>query len=414
MSIAAPRVLIIGAGPAGLAAAAALAQRGIAGVRIVDREPEPGGIPRFCPHPTFGIADYLRPMPGPSWINRLVARIDQRQLSLNTTVTAISSDLEVSLSDHDGESQLRPERILLTTGIRETPRSARLISGDRPLNVITTGALQRMVATGQPLPFRRPLIVGTELVSFSAALTLRDQRIRAVAMVESGERIRARRPADLLTRLFLGIPVMTGHSVVSINAEARNASLLRSVTLRGHNQQLREINCDAVIFTGEFVPEASLLAAQPSLMNAASGGPGIDQCWRLENQRIYAAGNVLRGVETAGWSAAEGKAAGLALADDLEGRLPVPVRRIPLLARDAVKLVSPSAIAVPGPAPDQLHMCVRMARAATGRLTLSADGRTLWRSQRFTALPERRLRVTRELPNLDAVAKLSVGFEEQD
>ena len=68
-----PSVLVIGAGPAGLAAAAALAGRGHRPT-VVDREPEPGGIPRFCPHPTFGLADALRPMTGPAWARRLARR----------------------------------------------------------------------------------------------------------------------------------------------------------------------------------------------------------------------------------------------------------------------------------------------------------------------------------------------------
>lgn len=408
-----PRVLIIGAGPAGLAAAAALDERDVSGVRIVEREPMAGGIPLFCPHRTFGLADCYRPMTGPAWVGRLTSRVNPQKLSLGTTVTAIGPDLEVSISDRDGEHRVQPERILLATGVRETPRPARLVSGDRPLNILTTGALQRLAATGLPLPFSNPLIVGTELVSFSAALTLRDHGIMPVAMVEAATRIRARRPADMLARLFLGTPVLAGYSLVSINAHATNAARLHSVALRTSGQQSVELLCDAVIFTGDFVPESSLLGGLPATWtDRASAGPAVDQCWRLEDSRLYAAGNVLRGVETAGWSAAEGRAAGLAIADDLAGRLPAKARRIPLRAIDPVKLVVPSAISVPGPLPGKLQMCVRMARAATGRLTLRADDRVLWQSARFKALPDRRLRITRDLPNLERIAVLSIGFEE--
>ena len=173
----------------------------------------------------------------------------------------------------------------------------------------------------------------------------------------------------------------------------------------------RELLCDAVVFTGRFVPEASLLAGL-ALLDAASGGPAIDQCWRLARPGLFAAGNVLRPVETAAWAAAEGAAAGQAIADDLDGRLALPGRRVPLVAADPVRLVTPSAIAVPGPPPARLQMCVRMARPATGRLTLAADGRVFWRSTRFRALPERRLRLTRDLPDLAGVGILTAGFEE--
>ena len=101
-----------------------------------------------------------------------------------TTVTAVGADGSVTLTGPDGETRCRPERILFATGIRETPRAARLVSGDRPLNVLTTGALLRLVAAGGPLPFARPVVVGSELVAFSAALTLREHGARPVAMVE--------------------------------------------------------------------------------------------------------------------------------------------------------------------------------------------------------------------------------------
>lgn len=399
-------VLVIGAGPAGLAAAAALVARGHRPL-VVDREPEPGGAPRFCPHPTFGLADAFRPMTGPAWASRLARAAEGADLRLSTTVTALAPDGAVTLSDDRGETTLRPARILLATGARETPRAARLVSGDRPRHVLTTGALQRLLAVSGTLPFSRPAIVGSELVAFSAALQLREHGARPVAMIEEAPRLAARRPADLAARLLLGVPVLTSHRLLAIRARDDDPARLAALLLRGPNGD-HELPCDAVVFTGRFVPEASLLAAG----DPATGGPAIDQCWRLADPRLYAAGNLLRPIETAGWAAAEGRAAGLALADDLDGRLPPSSRRIPLVATDPVRLVTPSAIAVPGPAPGPLQMLVRMARPATGRLTLAADGRTFWRSRRFTALPERRLRLARALPDLTDVAALTAGFEE--
>jgi pyruvate/2-oxoglutarate dehydrogenase complex dihydrolipoamide dehydrogenase (E3) component len=408
-----PDVLIIGAGPAGLGAAQALARRGITGVRLLEREPSAGGIPLFCPHHTFGLSDFHRPMSGPAYARRLLIGMDASQIATRCTVTAISPDLEVSVSTPDGMWTARPRRILIATGIRETPRSARLVSGDRPRNVLTTGALQRLAAESRHLPFRRPVVVGSELVSFSALLTLHDAGVRAVAMLEARDRITANRPADWFARLVLGTPVFTSTRLVSINAAPTDASRVQSVTVADAAGKQREISCDAVLFTGAFVPEASVLAGLPAgMLHRISRAPLVDQEWRLANPRVYAAGNVLRSVETAAWSHREGIAAGEAMADDICSGAPTERRRVPIVCTGPVTASVPAAVLVPGRAPGALQMQVRMARAARGRFTIALDGRIVWRSAPTTALPERRIGLVRQLPSLEGVATIEIGFEE--
>lgn len=403
-----PAVLIIGAGPAGLAAAFVLAKHGIEDVRLIEREPEAGGIPRFCPHPTFGVTDYFRPMSGPAYAARLRSFIDPKRILHSTTATAIGDDLEVTLCSGSGEELARPKRLLLSSGIRETPRSGRLVSGDRPLNVLTTGSLQRILASTHRLPFERPVIVGTELVSFSAVLSLRDAGVRAVAMIETQSRIVARRPADLLTWAFLRTPILLRRRLASINAGARDASRLASVTVE-RGGKTEEIACDAVVFTGAFVPEASLLGRRPGLCDPRSKGPAIDQFWELGRPGFYAAGNVLRGVETASWSAREGALAGHAMAADLLGKRTRPDRRIAIVPEPPIAFSTPSFLALP-PSGDRIRLGIRMARAARGRLTLAVDGREFWRSPKWSLLPERRITIEPKFPPLDQAGEIRLGL----
>jgi thioredoxin reductase len=406
-----PDVLIVGAGPAGLAAAHSLKRHGVENVLVVEREPEAGGIPRFCPHPTFGLPDFFRPMSGPAYAAKWRSLVDPGWISGATTVTAIGPGLETTISTADGLSMVRPKRLLLATGIRETPRSARLVSGDRPRNVLTTGAVQRLLAETHRLPFVRPLVVGTELVSFSALLSLREAGVRAVAMIEAGDRIVTRRPADVLAGLILKTPIRYLSRVERINAATEDASRLASVTIEDNRGVKTEIACDAVIFTGAFVPEASLLGGLLTLCNTRSRGPAIDQSWRLGQAGLYAAGNVLRSVETAAWAAREGTLAGDAIAADHFGKTLPSERRVAIIADDPVAFSTPSFFAVPGPPLGPLQLSIRMARAARGTVTLSADARTFWRSPGMTALPERRIVLRPSFPDLANVQDIRIGFE---
>jgi hypothetical protein len=233
-------------------------------------------------------------------------------------------------------------------------------------------------------------------------------------MIEAGSRIVARKPADFLTRHALGTPIMTGCRVVRINASPFDPSQLESVTIEDAGGGSRKLSGDAVIFTGEFVPEASLLAGLAStLRDRATRGPAIDQCWRMPNPRIYAAGNVLRPVETAAWARSEGAAAGNAIADDLLGLATPPERLVPVVCSDPIRFATPAAIAVPGPRPGSLQMAIRMARPARGKITMAAGGAAFWRSRAATFRPERRITLTRNIPDLSRADTIQIGFEER-
>ncbi len=406
-----PDVLIVGAGPAGLSAAHTLQRLGMENVVVVDREPHAGGIPLLCPHPTFGLTDFYRPMTGQAYATRLRSKVDPAWLQCNSTVISIGLGLETRLSTPAGLTVLRPKRLLLATGIRETPRSARLVSGDRPRNVLTTGALQRLLAVSHRLPFENPLIVGTELVAFSALLSLRDAGVKAVAMLEQGKRIVARRPADLFARFVLKTPILYECRVARINAMAQDASRLASVTLERVDGTTDNIACDAIIFTGSFVPEASLIGDRPALFDRGSRGPAIDQFWRLGQDGLYAAGNVLRSVETAAWCAREGRLAAEIIAADHFGGSQPGNCRVKISVDDPVAFSTPSFVADTGRASSTAAISVKMAKAVTGRFTMSADERTVWRSSRTSVRPERRIVLSVALPDLAIVRTLKLGFE---
>src|SRR6185369_3322131 len=121
----------------------------------------------------FGMREFGRVLLGPAYARRLVAAAEAAgvEIRLAASVVGIEPGRRLALATDDGTTTITAQKILLATGARETPRSARLVGGDRPVGVITTGTLQQVVHREGLKPFERPVIVGTELVSLSAIIT---------------------------------------------------------------------------------------------------------------------------------------------------------------------------------------------------------------------------------------------------
>jgi NADPH-dependent 2,4-dienoyl-CoA reductase/sulfur reductase-like enzyme len=405
-------VAIVGGGPAGLAAATELRASGVRNVVVLEREPEAGGIPRHCGHYPFGMRELHRVLRGPDYAARLVARARLAGVEIHTgiTVTALRPSGTLELSTPQGLRQLSAQRVLLCTGVREKSRTARLIGGTRPGGVLSTGALQGMVYLKGIAPFRRPVILGTELVSFSALMTCRHAGIRPVAMIEAGSRTTARWPSQALPRV-MGVQLMLNTELCAIHGDSR----VEEVVIREADGTTRRIATDGVIVSGRFLPEASLLQASHLAVDRRSGGPRIDQFGRCSDPAFFAAGNLLRPVETAGWSWAEGRKAGRAIAASLAGRLPAPQGGLSLNVKgDALKYVLPHRL-VPGGAPETAvtRIQMRVTRAARGRLRLLVDGAEVW-SRRFASLPERRIDLPLSLLPAGAEGTAEFILEEAD
>ena len=383
------QVAIIGAGPSGLALASELAKSDI-DVVVLERESAAGGIPRHCGHSPYGMREFHRLMSGPAYAARLTREASQQgaRIWLNTTVTEIGPGGKLLLSTIDGIQELQATRVVICTGNRETPRSARLVSGTRPMGIVTTGALQSMVYLKHRLPFKRPLLVGTELVSFSALLTCRHAGIKPVAIVDSHSRVTAIKAAAWLPRL-LGIPLLLNTELYEI----RGGDRAESVVVSDASGKLQNIDCDGVIFSGNFVAEASLVRASHLQFDSRSGGPVVDQYGRCSDPAYFACGNLLHPVDTAGWCWAEGMRTARLVLADLNAALPRTGRVLEIeTTSPGISYFTPQRILLPDAPPVENHpgLQLRFAENRRGRISWRGD-KSIISSRSIRAQRERRV-----------------------
>jgi thioredoxin reductase len=384
--------LVVGGGPAGLAAGTALARAGVRAI-VADREAELGGIPRHTDHVGYGLREFHRVLRGPAYARAWVGRAERAGVDLRpaTTVTGwadaggSAAGRAVTTTSPGGTGVIRARAVLLATGTRERPRTARLVPGTRPAGLLTTGALQQLVALGHQSVGRRAVVVGAEHVSFSAVLTLRQAGCSVVAMV-TGERRHQSYAALRMAATRGRVPVLTRTRVTAIRGRRRvEAVELTDVDTGG----ARRLECDTVVFTGDWFPDHELARRGGLVIDAGTRAPRVDAGYRASAPGVFAAGNLLHGAETAGVCGRDGEWVAAAMLDWLRAEAPrwpaadaVPVECVPPL-----RWVSPNAV-VPGTPVPHGHFLLRSsAFALWPRVTVDQGCRTLWSGRLRRTVP---------------------------
>ncbi|MEH3143607.1 MAG: FAD-dependent oxidoreductase [Mycobacterium kyogaense] len=297
-------VAIIGGGPSGLTAAAALAPSVDGEVLVLERESQTGGIPRHSDHLGYGMRDLHRFVSGPAYARRLTAMAAEAGATLETEamVTGWAGERTLQITSPRGVRTVTADAVILATGARERPRPARLIAGDRPDGVYTTGQLQNLVHLHHGQVGTRAVIVGAELVSWSAVLTLREAGCSTVAMVSRYPHAEAYAAFRVPGRALMSGPVLTNSRLVAVNGKGR----VSSVTVERSGVR-HDIACDTVVFTGDWIPDHELARTGGLEMDPGTRGPSVDAALRTSRPGVFAVGNLLHPVDTADGAALDGR-----------------------------------------------------------------------------------------------------------
>jgi thioredoxin reductase len=336
-------VLIVGAGPAGLAAAVQLRKLGVEKVLVIDRESQPGGIPRHCYHTGFGWFDLRRILSGPSYAGKNVQRAEQAgvEIAIETSAQHWSGDLSLQVTSPGGLKNITASAILMATGCRERPRAAKLIPGSRPRGIYNTGSLQQLIYLKKLRLGKKAIVIGAEHVSYSAVHCLHSNGTRVAAMITEHDQHQTYAPFYWGTRFYYRTPLLTNFEVTNIFGRDRVEGIEITST---RSEKKLQLECDSLVFTGDWIPDHDLLRKGKIALNNYTKGPQIDQYLRTSKPGIFAAGNLLRGVEIADTAALEGRRVAACIVSYLSAKQWPTNNRIPVVVDSPLLWISPNVI----------------------------------------------------------------------
>ncbi|MFF3765259.1 NAD(P)/FAD-dependent oxidoreductase [Streptomyces sp. NPDC001922] len=394
-------VLVIGAGPAGLTAAARLAAAGAGRVEVVDREPYAGGLTRHCPHRGFGVSDLHRLLTGPDYARHLADAAVRAGAVLRTGagVTGWAGPLTAAVTGPAGLERLTARAVVLATGARERPRSARLVPGTRPAGVLTNGQVLRSLHGGLRSPHgghrgtvgRRAVVVGAGPSGRATALALGRAGTEVAALVTGLPRHRSSWAQTLPALPDRGIPLLADTTVTGLHGRDR----VEAVGLRHRDGRAMTLRCDTVVFTGDWIPDHELARTGGISLAPGSRGPSADTAFRTSEPKVFAVGTLLRPGESAGTAARDGALVAEPVLRHLAGGgwPPAPV---PVLAEAPLAWVTPDRIGPVNSLAAHGRFSLEPAEVLVRpRLIVRQDGRTLHRQRVWeTAVPGRPVRLS--------------------
>ncbi len=341
-------VLVIGSGPAGMAAAIQAKESGSNRVLLVERAEELGGLLSQCIHNGFGLIYFNEDMTGPEYGQKFIEKVmDSRiEVLLETMVLRLAADRNVTLCNRNGVKTLSPKSVILAMGCRERTRESIVIPGYRPAGVFTAGTAQRWVNIEGYLPGREIVVLGSGDVGMIMArrLTLEGARVKAVVEILPyiGGLIRN----EVQCLCDFDIPVLLEHTIVNIHGIQRVNGVTVARLDQSRNPILgteKFIECDTLLLSVGLIPENELSFMAGINLDPITGGPILNERMETNVSGVFAAGNCVHVNDLVDNVTLEGEKAGQNAAELALGKAS-PKMEIELEAGENVRYVIPQMI----------------------------------------------------------------------
>ncbi len=318
-------IVIVGGGPAGLAAANAAYDAGARSILILERDKELGGILNQCIHNGFGLHTFQEELTGPEYAHRFAEKIYKKQIEykLSTMVMNISPEKVVTaMNREDGLFDIQAKAIVLAMGCRERSRGALNIPGYRPAGIYSAGTAQRLVNIEGFLPGREVVILGSGDIGLIMArrMTLEGARVKVVAELMPYSGGLKRNIVQCLNDF--DIPLKLSHTVVDIEGRER----VTGVTIAqvdSHNKPIpgteEHYDCDTLLLSCGLIPENELSRDMGVELNRVTNGPTVNESLETSIPGVFAAGNVLHVHDLVDFVSEEAAAAGRSAAAYVAG-----------------------------------------------------------------------------------------------
>ncbi len=348
-------IVIVGGGPAGLAAAISAFEQGTTNICVLERDVQLGGILNQCIHNGFGLHTFKEELTGPEYALRYVKRAQELGIEcrMGTMVLDVSPDRVVTaVNERQGVFSIQAGSVVLAMGCRERPRGALNIPGFRPAGVYTAGTAQRLVNIEGQMPGREVVILGSGDIGLIMArrMTLEGAHVACVAELMPYSGGLKRNIVQCLDDY--GIPLLLSHTVTRVEGKRR----VEAVWVAQVDESLRPIPgterrypCDTLLLSVGLLPENELSRGAGVELSPITRGPVVDEHLQTSVAGVFACGNVLHVHDLVDYVSQEAAAAGASAARYVQGsddarEADKDVARIPVVAQDGVRYTVPSSI----------------------------------------------------------------------